>query len=136
MNARLVLPPGELDMRAVRSSGPGGQNVNKVATAVELRFDVQNSQVLGEVRRARILNGLATRLVGEGVLVVRSSTFREQGRNLEDARQRLAELLRAALVVAKVRRPTKPTRGSQRRRAEAKRKRSSTKRDRRSGHED
>ena len=136
VNARLVLPADELVARAVRSGGPGGQNVNKVSTAVELRFDVAGSRVLAEPQRARLLAKLATRLVGGGVLVVKSTVHREQGRNLEDARERLAALLAEALVVARARRATKPTKGSQRRRVEAKRHRSGTKRGRQGSGDD
>ncbi len=120
VTARLTLPADELTMRAVRSGGPGGQNVNKVATAVELRFDVRQSAVLSESQRNRLLEQLAARLVGDGVLVIRATEHREQGRNLEAARARLAALLKGALAVPKARRATKPTRGSQRRRVEGK----------------
>jgi len=120
VTARLTLPAEELSMRAVRSGGPGGQNVNKVATAVELRFDIKQSAALSEAQRERILGQLASRLVGDGVLLVRATEHREQGRNLEAARARLAALLKGALAVPKTRRATQPTRGSQRRRVEGK----------------
>jgi len=102
-----------------------------VETQVELRFDVRASQALGEVRRARILERLASRLTREGVLIVRSSRFREQKRNFEDARERMAVLLRNALVVPRSRKATRPTRASRARRVDEKRRRGRIKRDRR-----
>ena len=132
VNGRLVLPPEELSVSFARSGGPGGQNVNKVASKVVLRFDVRASQALGEVRRARLLEGLAPRLTSRGVLVLHASRYRERARNLADARERLASLLRDALSVPKARRATKPTSGSKRRRLAAKRQRGQRKQDRRS----
>ena len=128
VNANLVLPADELSFKAVRSSGPGGQNVNKVATAVELRFAPARSRVLGERRKSLIFSRLAGRLTNEGELLVRASRHREQGRNLEDARERLAKLLADALRPRKTRIATKPTRGSKRRRLDAKRRRGELKR--------
>lgn len=128
VNARISLPPDELVARAVRSGGPGGQNVNKVATAIELRFDLRASRAFSAAQRERLLAKLASRLVGGGVLIVRSTVHREQGRNLVDARERLAELLREALHVPRARRATAPTRGSQRRRLDAKKRTGSKKR--------
>ena len=134
VNSRITLPADELVARAIRSGGPGGQNVNKVSTAIELRFDLRASRSFSEAQHERLLRKLAPRLVGDGVLVVRSTVHREQGRNLTDARERLAELLREGLHVPRARRATKPTRGSQRRRLDAK-KRTGTKKRLRGGGE-
>ena len=133
IHSRLVLPPEELDVRFSRSGGPGGQNVNKVETRVELRFSVAESAALGDNRRQTLLERLGARVTSDGVLIVRSSRTRERGRNLEDARERLAKLLREALAPRPVRRATRPTRASKKRRLEDKRHRSRVKKDRRGG---
>ena len=129
----LVIPEGELQVEAAHSGGPGGQNVNKVATKVVLRFDLLGSRTLSEVQRARLRERLGPRLTRSGEIVLHASRFRERPRNLEDARQRLAELLREALRTPRRRRATRPTRSSVRRRLEHKRRRGETKRRRRSG---
>lgn len=132
VNSRITLPADELVARAIRSGGPGGQNVNKVSTAIELRFDLRASRSFSPAQLERLLRKLASRLVGDGVLLIRSTVHREQGRNLVDARERLAELLREGLHVPRARRATAPTRGSQRRRLDAK-KRTGTKKRLRGG---
>ena len=120
VNARLLLPPDELQMDFARSGGPGGQHVNRTESKVALRFDVAGSRALGDVRRARIVERLASRLTREGEIVIHASRFRERSRNIEDARERLAEMLREALVPVKPRRATRPTRASKERRLTAK----------------
>jgi len=123
VTATLRIPDSELAESFVRASGPGGQNVNKVASAVELRFDVAHSPSLPEALRARLLARRDRRLTADGVLVIQASRFRDQARNREDARTRLAEIIAAALHVPKKRVATKPTRASKERRIASKKKR-------------
>ena len=131
VNDWLVVPASELSERFSRSSGPGGQSVNTTDSRVELSFDVARSVSLPENARRRALNRLAHRLSG-GVLTVASSGERSQLMNRDEARARLAALLREAVAPPKPPRvPTKPTRGSRERRLESKRRRSQTKRNRR-----
>lgn len=124
----LVIPADELAAEASRSGGPGGQNVNKVSTRVTLRWNVATSRVLDGARRARLLHALAPRLTREGELLVHCDVTRSQAQNRTLARERLAALVRGALVVRKARRATRPTHGSQVRRREGKRRRSQVKR--------
>lgn len=116
----LAVDEHELEEKFVRASGPGGQNVNKVATAVQLRFDVQHSPSLPEAVRDRLLKLAASRLTTEGVLVIEARRYRTQEQNRADARDRLAALIRQATIPPRPRRPTRPTRASKERRLQAK----------------
>jgi ribosome-associated protein len=127
VNEKIAIPERELEERFVRASGPGGQNVNKVSTAVELRFDVWSSPSLPADVRARLSHVAGRRLTDEGILVIRAERFRTQERNREDARERLVELIRRAAIVPKRRIATRPTRASKERRHEAKAKRARVK---------
>ena len=131
VSPELRVPLAELDSRASRSGGPGGQHVNTSATRVELWWDVAHSPSLTEEQRGRLLERLATRLHGEGRLRVVASSSRSQLRNREAALERLREIVAAALEVPKVRRPTRPTRAAKAARLEAKRRRGAIKRERR-----
>ena len=126
----VAIPDSELVERFVRSAGPGGQNVNKVATAVELRFDVAGSPSLPEPVRARLLARRDRRVTGDGVLVLSAQRFRTQDRNREDARARLAHFIETGLHAPKPRIATRPSRAAKERRLEAKRGRSTIKRGR------
>ena len=127
VTASIEIDERELEERFIRASGPGGQNVNKVSTAVELRFDVRRSGALTDDVRQRLERLAGQRLTSDGVLIIRADRFRTQERNREGARERLAELIRAATHVPRKRIKTKPTFGSKVRRLEGKSKRSTVK---------
>jgi ribosome-associated protein len=118
------LDENEIVERFVRSPGPGGQNVNKASTAVQLRFDVRNARSLDDEVRKRLVRLAGKRMTGEGVLIIEANRFRARERNRRDARDRLIELIRGASRPVRVRRKTKPTRESQEKRLASKRRRS------------
>ena len=122
----------EIEESFVRTSGPGGQNVNKLATAVQLRFDVRHSPSLPSDVRDRLEALAGARLTRDGILVITAQRHRTQGRNRADAFERLLELIRRAAIRPRLRRPTKPTKASRERRVEAKKHRAGVKRLRRS----
>lgn len=127
----VVIPARELSWSAARASGPGGQNVNKVSSKVDLRFDLVGSEALRPEVKSRVrAKAGASRLDAEGRVVIVSQITRDQKRNLEDAREKLAALVRAALVVPKKRKKTAPSRGAKERRLGEKKRRAETKRTR------
>ncbi|WP_279482755.1 alternative ribosome rescue aminoacyl-tRNA hydrolase ArfB [Aureimonas sp. SK2] len=129
VTARITIPDDELSESFIRAAGPGGQNVNKVATAVQLRFEAAGSSVLSDEVKARLMRLAGQRATKAGQILIEASRFRTQERNREDARERLVALVREALVPPPPpRKKTKPTRGSVERRLEAKKGRSTVKR--------
>lgn len=131
VNADIQIPEQELEFRFVLASGPGGQNVNKVATAVQLRFDASRSASLPEPVRERLAVLAGSRMTKEGVVVITAKRHRTQERNRQDARERLLDLLRRAARPPKKRRPTRPSRAARERRLRDKRARSEKKQARR-----
>jgi ribosome-associated protein len=126
----LVIPTDELREAATRSSGPGGQHVNKTSTRVTLRWSVVESPSLTAAQRTRLLSRLAKRITRAGDLVVHADQSRSRSRNREQARDRIAEIVREALKVRRARKPTAPSKASRRRRTDAKTRRASLKRTR------
>ncbi len=124
---KISIDDRELEERFIRASGPGGQNVNKVSTAVELRFDVRHTASLPLAVRDRLVVLAGRRITDDGVLVIKADRHRTQDRNREDARARLAELVREALHVPRKRVATKPSRAARARRVDSKVKRGSVK---------
>jgi ribosome-associated protein len=131
VNERVVVPEAAVETKAVRSSGPGGQNVNKLATKIQMRVDLGLVAGLFPDELARVRELLKSRLDADGRLFVMSQETRDQARNREDCAAKVVQLLRAALVRPRVRRPTRPTRASKERRIEAKRRQRDRLQDRR-----
>lgn len=131
VNEALSIPRSELDMRVSRSSGAGGQHVNKTSSRVEIFWNVLGSRALTDEQRARLREKLASRLTTEGSIRVVASDMRSQSRNRDLAEERLADLVRHALLIPKKRRPTRPTRASKEARLEGKKRLSHKKRERR-----
>jgi ribosome-associated protein len=127
VNAQIELDEREIQEDFVRASGPGGQNVNKVSTAVQLRFDVARSPALPDPVRARLIALAGRRVTQDGVLIIEADRFRSQRRNRDDALERLIELIREACEVDKPRHPTRPTLASRKRRLDSKQRRGETK---------
>ena len=127
----IIIDEKEIQEDFIHASGPGGQNVNKVATAVQLRFDVRNSPSLPGDIRERLVRLAGRRITGEGTLIIKAGRFRTQDRNRQDAINRLVDLIQRASVIPKARRKTKPTLSSKKRRMEEKHRHGDIKRARR-----
>jgi ribosome-associated protein len=131
VNESLSIPRSELDVRVSRASGAGGQHVNKTSSRVEIFWNISGSRALSDEQRTRLLDKLSSRLTTEGSIRVVASDMRSQSRNRDLAEERLAEIVRRALIIPQKRRPTKPTRAAKEARLETKKRHSNKKRERR-----
>jgi ribosome-associated protein len=130
ISEHVAIPDGELEWKFIRSSGPGGQNVNKVSSAVQLRFLLHQNTSIPASAKHRLRRMAGQRLVDDGTLLIIARDERSQEQNRRSALERLADLIRAALIEPKIRKKTRPTRASKERRIDSKKRRSSTKRQR------
>jgi ribosome-associated protein len=130
VSEHIAIPDEELEWKFIRSSGPGGQNVNKVASAVQLRFLLPQNTSLPAAARTRLQRLAGQRLIDDGTILLTARAERSQEQNRRAALERLADLVRAALIEPKIRRKTRPTRASKERRIDSKKRRAGTKRER------